>query len=201
MLQAATMPDLRLAILQRLQAWKTGEDDQPPTYAWPGVNALITAQDLIGWRAFLEGCVLQAWAAKQQEYYEWLDRKNTGRRWETTLIKRLWQISWDMWEHRNGELTNPSSPALLREHVRLDALLALEFNDLRSLAKKDRRWFRRPKEVLFTKTIEYKAQWLESVALARARYFRRHRHDLTEERAAMRDYLHCLPDHTQDKPA
>jgi hypothetical protein len=80
LIQAATMPALRIAILQRLTAWKKHEDPQPPMYAWPGVNAPITQQDLLGWRAFLEGCVLQAWAAKQQDYYDWLERK---KHWET----------------------------------------------------------------------------------------------------------------------
>ena len=146
LVQATTMPDLRLAILQRLTAWKKNEDTTPPTYAWPGVNDLVTAQDLVGWRAFLEGCVLQAWAAKQQDYYDWLERKNTGRRWVETLIKRLWQISWDVWEHRRGELKNPLSPALLREHARLDALLAPEYDDIRSLAKKTAAGFTGPKK-------------------------------------------------------
>jgi hypothetical protein len=193
LIQAKTMPALQQAILQRLHAWKHQDAPRPPNYAWPGVNAIVTQQDLIGWRAFLEGCVLQAWAAKQQEYYDWLERKNTGKRWVTTLIKRLWQISWDMWEHRRGELKSPSSPALLREHARLDARVAVEFDDIRSLIKKDRRWFRRPKEVLYTETIDYKVQWLESVALARQRYSRRHRHDLTDERAAMRHFLITPP--------
>ena len=197
LIQAATMPALRLAILQRLHAWKNNDATCPPQYAWPGVNDIVTAQDLLGWRAFLEGCILQAWAAKQQEYYDWLERKNTGRRWVTTLIKRLWQISWDMWEHRKGALNNPLSPALLREHARLDTLIALEFDDIRRLFKKDRRWFRRPKEVLFTENIDYKSQWLESVALARQRYSRRNRHDLTAERASMRKYLHRQPDPSQ----
>jgi hypothetical protein len=59
---------------------------------------------------------------------------------DTTLIKQLWQILWDMWQHRKGELKNPLSPALLREHARLNALIAPKF-DIRSLVKKDRRWF------------------------------------------------------------
>ena len=174
MLKSATMPDIRSAILNRLQAWQDEDPTPAPNYHWPGINELITQQHLVGWRAFLEGCVLKDWAAKQQSYYDWLQRKNTGKRWTTTLIKKLWEISWDMWEQRNGELKNPSSPAQLREHARLDALIAPEYTDLLTLAKKDRRWFRRPKEVIYTEIIDYKTQWLESVSLARARYTRRH---------------------------
>ncbi len=185
LLKANTMPDIQQAILSRLQAWRTQTRLPDLFYRWPGVNDLVRAQDLIGWRAFLEGAVLQAWAAKQQDYYDWLQRCNTGRRWITTLIKKLWEISWNMWEHRNGELANPECAASLREHVRLDILITDEFDDLSTLAKRDRRWFRRPKEVLFTEPIEYKQQWLESVHLARVKCARRHRTSTQTQRNLM----------------
>jgi hypothetical protein len=125
MIQAATMPDIRKAIISRLKTWINDSDPENLSFTWPGVNNLLQTQDLLGWRAFLEGCVLKEWAAKQQEYYTWLEKKNTGRRWITTLIKKMWEISWDMWEQRNGALTNPESPASLREHARLDAIIHL----------------------------------------------------------------------------
>jgi hypothetical protein len=66
--KAATMPDLRKAILSRLRSWRANEDLPVPSYTWPGVNTLLQQQDLVGWRAFLEGALLQNWSAKQQEY-------------------------------------------------------------------------------------------------------------------------------------
>jgi hypothetical protein len=200
MKQAATMPDIRKAIISRLQTWINDSDPTHFSSTWPGVNTLTQTQDLLGWRAFLEGCVLKEWAAKQQEYYTWLERKNTGRRWVTTLIKKMWEISWDMWKQRNDELTNPESPASLREHARLDAIIHLEYADLQNLANRDRRWFRRPPEVVATESIEYKQQWIESVGLARARYARRHARrnnlDLQAERIAMRNFLRQVPNLT-----
>jgi hypothetical protein len=89
-----------------------------PSYNWPGVNDIILDQDAVGWRAFLEGVVLHAWAAKQQEYYNWIKHRNTGKRWITNLIKKLWEISWNMWEQRNGEVNNLGLPASLQLHVR-----------------------------------------------------------------------------------
>jgi hypothetical protein len=186
---AITMPDIKHAIIHQITAWKKLRDPPPPSYAWPGVDDLVRAQGQVGWRAFLEGGVLQEWAGKQQEYYTWLKKKNTGRRWTTNLIQKMWEISWDMWEHRNDELINPTSPASLREHLRLDNLIRAEYAQPRRLLVKDKRWFKRTHEVLATEPIEYKKQWLESVTLARARYKRRHRHDLRFERAAMHRYL------------
>jgi hypothetical protein len=187
MTKSLTLPDLQTAILGRLQTLRHPANALPaPAYAWPGVNDLITAQDTVGWRNFMEGGILHAWAAKQQEYFEWLKRKNTGKRWLTTLIKKLWEISWNMWEHRNGELKNPASPAMLREHARLDTVITHEYTDTNTLFRRDRRWFRRPKEVLFTEALEYKQQWLESVSMARARFARRRNTSTQAQRNLMR---------------
>jgi hypothetical protein len=84
----------------------------------------------------------------------------------TTLIKTLWDMSWDMWEQRNGEITNPESPASLQEHARLEALIIHEYDDILTLVFKDIRWFRRSKEVIASATIDYKKQWLELVGYA-----------------------------------
>jgi hypothetical protein len=171
MTQALTLPEIKQAILNRITTVRNQEAVNPPLYCkWPGLNDLISAQDTVGWRNFMEGGILQEWAAKQQEYYDWLQKRNTGKRWITTLIKKLWEISWNMWEQRNGELKNPASPANLREHARINAAIKREYQDLLTLTQRDRCWLRRPKEVLFTEPLEYKQQWLESVSLARSRY-------------------------------
>jgi hypothetical protein len=184
--KAHTLPDLQHAILAGLKAWRHQTPHPIPTYAWPGINDIVIRQTRLGWRAFLEGALLRDWAAKQQEYYEWIQRKYTGKRWVTTLIKLLWELSWTMWDHRNKELHNPASPATLREHIRLDALIAAEYTDQLTISKRDRRWFCRPREVLFTETIAYKQQWVESVSLARARFSRRHRTSTNAQRILMR---------------
>jgi hypothetical protein len=75
-----------------------------------------------------------------------------------------------MWEQWNRELKNPESAASLHEHARLDASITLEYANLITLSVKDRRWFSRTQEVVFTNTIEYNQQWLESVSSAQAHY-------------------------------
>ena len=191
--KSLTMPDIQKAIMSRLRLWREDTVLQATSFTWPGVNDLIQEQDKIGWRAFLEGCIVKNWAAKQQEYYTWLKRRNTGKRWATTLIKKMWEISWNMWEQRNGELTNPESLASLREHARLDARISHKYNDILTIAIKDRRWLRRPKEVVATESIAYKQQWLESVSLARARFARRQPTHLRVQRAVLRRFLQQQP--------
>jgi hypothetical protein len=161
MSKALTLPDLQKAIISRLQTIRHQDEAMTvPSYSWPGVNNLILEQDAGGWRNFLEGGTLKEWAAKQQEYYDWLKRRNTGKRWVTTLIKKLWEISWNMWEQRNGELKNPASLASLREHAQLDAAITHEYTDPTTLTQRDQGRFRQPKEILFTEALEFKQQWL-----------------------------------------
>jgi hypothetical protein len=186
LLKARTLPDIQKAIIGRLKSWCNDTAHAEPTFTWPGVNDIVRLQDRAGWKAFLEGAVLNAWTAKQQEYYNWIKRKNTGKQWTITLIKKMWETSWNMWEQQNGELNNLESPASIREHMRLDTMISNEYTDQDTLSIRDRRWFRRPKEVIFTEAIEYKQQWLESVGLARTRYNRQRRTSTQAQRILMR---------------
>jgi hypothetical protein len=47
---------------------------------------------------------LLGWSEVQHRYYEFLDSRRTGLRWLTALIQKLWDVAWDMWDHRNRVL-------------------------------------------------------------------------------------------------
>ena len=38
----------------------------------------------------------EEWKEIQQQHYKTLGMTNTGKRWATELIKKLWAISWDL---------------------------------------------------------------------------------------------------------
>jgi hypothetical protein len=56
----------------------------------------------------------------QEEYYSWLDRRNTGRRWTELLIVKLVEVAWDMWDHRNHSQNVPDNPRWLKALTALD---------------------------------------------------------------------------------
>jgi hypothetical protein len=66
------------------------------------VQAALLTQDAIGWENFFEGCIAQDWKAVQNAYFCWCHSQKTGCRWTASLIQKLWDISWDLWEHRIG---------------------------------------------------------------------------------------------------
>jgi hypothetical protein len=67
----------------------------------PGLSQVIKAQDSIGWQAFFEGCIAIKWAGVQDTHFLWLGRRNTGKLWATSLVIKLWEVVWDLWDHRN----------------------------------------------------------------------------------------------------
>ena len=59
------------------------------------------------------------WARVQQEYYQWIGIQRSGKRWVTALIKKLWQILWDIWDNRNDFLHKTQMAADLSGAVSL----------------------------------------------------------------------------------
>eukprot|EP00957_Ditylum_brightwellii_P143816 10958556-Ditylum_brightwellii.AAC.1 len=39
------------------------------------------------------------WAQAQQEYFKELVSRRSGRRFVAALIQKLWDTSWDFWQH------------------------------------------------------------------------------------------------------
>ena len=52
----------------------------------------------------LEGCISEQWARVQSDYLAWIGSRKSERRWAVALIKKLWEVAWDQWEHRNAAI-------------------------------------------------------------------------------------------------
>ena len=73
------------------------------------------------------GCISFEWAKVQGDYYKWIGRKKTGKRWAVALIQKLWDVSWDQWECRNGALHNTPMAADLSGALSLDRAISAEY--------------------------------------------------------------------------
>jgi hypothetical protein len=91
----------RFWIIRRLTEWRSAEPRSPIHTDFPGLQQAIEAQDRIGWLAFFEGCIVVEWVGVQEAHYIWLGCRNTGKRWDTSLVVKLWEVAWDLWNHRN----------------------------------------------------------------------------------------------------
>jgi hypothetical protein len=118
------MPELVRAIMARLNQWSQDPLTPPPFRSRStSVSRTITAQDTIGWYQFILGRVVRSFAETQQEHLQSIFKKRTGLRWVQALINKLWDVSWDMWAHRNGIKHNTVTHAEQRNLDMTQALL------------------------------------------------------------------------------
>ena len=96
--------------------------------------------------------------------------RRSGFRWTVALIKKLQDIAWDMWDHRNGILHgDPDRHHRKGEVEQADANIVREWQrGDAGLLQEDRFLFRNPQEQVLARTLELKWQWLTSVTGARA---------------------------------
>ncbi len=183
-----TQPGLRDAICSRLLAWKTNHSPPLSTSHFRGLQAALLSQDEIGWQFLLEGRVSNQWQGVQQQYYNWIASRKTGRRWVSLLIQKLWQVAWDQWEHRNGILhsllvsnanTNQRRDQIRSEHGRGPGQLPLQ----------DHALFRIPMQTLLDASPGIQSAWLDNISSSRARAATRDAEGFSRERRFLQRWL------------
>ena len=93
--QQKTEPGITTVLCAKLLSWQRGGSigDIP-------VGQFIYETGAIGWKSLLEGRTALGWSEVQQRYLQWIGSRRSGLRWLTTVIQKLWDIAWDMWDHR-----------------------------------------------------------------------------------------------------
>jgi hypothetical protein len=123
-----TCPDIKRLLLQILNQWRLGQVVQNITdIEFESCEGVFRAQKEIGWRQLMGGCLSFEWAKAQEDYFKWIGIRRTGERWVTELIKKLWDIAWDLWEDRNKALHNTSMEAILSGVASLDKAINEEY--------------------------------------------------------------------------
>ncbi len=148
------------------------------------------------------GKVSVRWQHVQQQYFEWLKRRKTGKAWVTALIKKVWEISWDLWDHRNEVRLHSLSPTNWRIIEDLNAQISAKF-DLGTdrLGHRDYHWLNKPLAHVLGYDKEHKAQLLASIDLARERFMARHEFtasSLCQQRETMEAWLGQIRTHAHD---
>jgi hypothetical protein len=107
---------------------------------------------------FWEGWVSKRWQLLQQQFYATICSHCTGRWWVVSLITKLWEVAWDLWEHRNGILLGQETGLSREEERGTQWDVCWSFNDLlgRSLLPRDRHLLKVSLSTLQKKDLVYK---------------------------------------------
>jgi hypothetical protein len=108
----STQPEISKAIIDGLNGWRKNSNVEYVTHDHKVLLAAET-QHQSGWKHFFEGRPNVHWVKLQSRYFS-IDLKSqqSGKRWMTELIKKMWGVAWDLWEHQNGILHKKETQAL-----------------------------------------------------------------------------------------
>jgi hypothetical protein len=163
MLSNETHPALINLILDGLESWRMGSSlkrEHPP---W--LHALAEHQSQCGWKNFFEGFLVKEWRVESQAHLSRLKSKRSSKRWTSALIRKLWQVAWDLWEHRNGYLHAKEISILTRQ---LDETIAHQFElGTKGLDNNTKALFSKGLKDVQQKPVEIKQQWVRRVVAAR----------------------------------
>jgi hypothetical protein len=156
---------MRDAILSGLNSWHYDVQDLFTT-SIPWLQELREKQQKCGWRNFFEGLLLSDWRDAIQEYHRKLSSTKSPKRWISALIRKLWLIAWDLWEHRNGYL-HDKEVTLLTQQV--DSAISDQFSiGFATLDGPTRVLFRGGLQAVLNKPFDVKQQWLRRIQQARS---------------------------------
>lgn len=154
------------------------------------MQAVVEKQDLIGWQAAFEGCWATEWSFVQEKYFEWQEKRNSGRRWLIAIIRKLWEIAWDLWSQRN-QFLHEVETASLHSHLiqQIRDEYARGFRGLTNV----RELTGRPLQSLLTALPATQQAWLHRIQAARtlqaADQLTRERQQVAAQRSFMRRWL------------
>jgi len=94
-----------MALITGLQKWHN--DSTAPLLSKDADN-LMQAQNQIGWDYIFDRWLSKQWHLRQKQVWRASQSCHFSRRWTLELIKKLWNITWDLWAHQNGILHTSS---------------------------------------------------------------------------------------------
>lgn len=185
-----TFPSITQIFTERLTAWR---NHQEVNYPEPTLDFLATAyreQTDIGWYNFLQGRISNYWVKIQSAYYEKLESRRTGHTWASNLIRKLWEISWQMWNNQNDILYNVHTDADTRLSHKLDKRIRKEFSlNIDGLAPLHHYMLRRTRlALLLLWDNNEKVAWLNTIKIARMAWKRKIRQS-RQQRQMMREAM------------
>jgi len=127
----------------------------------------MEAQDAIGKQHIWDGWLSKEWREQQDQAWKRLRSRKSSRRWTSELIKKLWNVAWDIWEQCNDALneSNLNREIILEKDIN-DKIWQIYSVGIGQLARADFGLMKHPLEHQLQLPLNTKQQWVESIAAA-----------------------------------
>jgi len=161
-----TSPILADTILQCLHSWYQEENSQMPSHH---SRHLFDDYCAIGSDRLIEGWIPLAWRLEQEQYWNHIRTCKLSKRWTSELIKKLWDVAWDLWDQRNEALHNNTANRDTLDNNANNQIRNVYQHGSTSLPRDALHLIREPLDVKLQKSLATKLLWLQSVQAAQDR--------------------------------
>jgi len=160
-----TPTNIASMIVDNLNAYR--QDKLPVLPDQQPARSVVIRQCTLGWRQMMDGFLDDGWSMLFDTSYcppKSVRYPLSGKRWVSSLIKKLMNTAWDMWEHRNEikheneKTANPETTQKLKEEIERQFLIGCE--DLPNYMQD---WFE-SLETTLDQSLDHQRHWLEGVA-------------------------------------
>ena len=130
-------------------------------------------QDKIGWKNIFKGHISKTWAELQMKHFcRMYTNPPSLHHWSKTIILRLYDISYEMWDHRNKIVHEKFEDSLnKKESEKLKKEIVEEYNKgSRRIMFAQRHLYEVQLETLLDRTVLEKKYWLMTVKASRECY-------------------------------
>ncbi len=181
-----TSPVLTDTILQCLKSWYQEENLQPSSVT---SRYLFDDFHAIGADRLIEGWLPLVWRLEQEHYWSHIRTQKSSKRWTSELIKKLWDVAWDLWDQHNEALHNDTiNRDILDSHAN-DQIRNIYQHGSTTLPRDALHLIRAPLDAQLQKPLATKLLWLQSVQAAQD-CKKHHEHGaMTGEQRLMRSFL------------
>ena len=162
-------PHMTEIICSSLRAWREGVRLPYPTTEIPLiVMEAMVEQDNIGWYNFSNGFISRKWRMIQKAHLKDIGSMKSAILWISRFQKRIWEIPWILWQHRNDFLHNDGKTVHFQEIAAINRSIRSEYRLTgNGLPDSYQHLFQDDVDELIEKTISTKQAWLMSVWVAR----------------------------------
>jgi len=156
-----TDPQLREHLMNYLKSWPLA----PATL--PTSPPFMEDQDNIGHHYMMDRWLSQEWRAHQEQTWAQIRSRKSSKQWTSELIKKLWNVAWDMWEQWNKVLHNSdTNRELILETTVNDQIRQIYAIGLGQLAHRDFGLMKNSVDQQLQLPLQAKRLWVESITVA-----------------------------------
>ena len=184
--------DFPTALIAHLTAWRTNNTYPDNSSYTPHTKAMIQAQHDIGWGHALDGCIHKQWREEIALFHKNnYSNKVSHKRWTTAIIRKMWDVSWDMWDQRNAILFQVTPDEDLLGITKMKHTIRRELDQGRDvlMSPDERALFSVDIDEVQEWTLDRMNTWYSRVVAARQLSAARNEIHMTSERRGMARWL------------